>query len=534
MNTRPTKVIPSMVFALCGTLVLSPCALAEKVEDVQPQPEAVDVLNEGTSPSPGQVGETEERAATDKSKETKAVKKSKSPAEISRKPVVWTSPYASTIEVMLPREAAKVRRMFQAVEPLYFGGKQVQEQALFETLARRDQEALYEAVETLEDKPWWRDLLESFSGIAQYQQKIYSNFFNTRVRRHMSSEVPFIGLRARRWGVASVDANYFVSLERMSFEGPLSLDPHVLKTHGGQARILYRPSSRFHLLAKDNLRKSNKIEAVEGSGDNTSIGNNVVSNDLGFEFRYFLTERNVIDLAFDYDYSRSRSQDALKITRGYQPKISFLRSFGSRVIARGFFLVDYLKTVNPADSTTDTSRATSFRFEPGLGGTIVLTRRAVFDADYSFQSLRYRGNDKTNEGHRINLKLNHELSSRITQSYVATFSKLEGKRSAISNTTGDAQGSTFESFRVAGQYGYKLTPLTRLSFTAEYTRTDTGGVPNNRKRMIAKVVRTLFGKRADLELEYVFDKNDGDLAASYFSQTVTMGLRSTFGAGRSG
>jgi len=490
------------------------------------------------------VKERRKKEKEEKASGRKVAKQARFEPQEPKKPIVWTSPYATTEELLLPRETAELRRAFETTEPIYFGGKVVEEQALFEALARRDEEALYEAIEIAEEKPWWRDVLESFSAITQYKQGFHKNYFNTRARKKIWTENPFFGLRVKRWGVLSGDANYFVSLERLSFEkGQVSIDPHIVKTHGGQAKLLYHPSKRFHVLVQDNVRKSNKIIGVEGQASDVSLGNNVVSNTVGAEFRYFLTQQDVIDLAFNYDYSRVRSNGTLQISRGYEPKISFIKSFGPRLILRGFLLHDYLKTVNPSTAPTEATATaaatqgtavttfTSFRYEPGLGGTFVLGRLLVLDGDYSKQRLRFRESDKVNWGDRVNVRLNHQVTNRLRQSYAFNFSKLEGKRSAISKVD-KKESASFEEILMSSQFSYLVTPLLRLGTTLEYSRTDTGSTPNNRKRIVVEVARPVYRNRAELTFTYTFDKNDGTLGASYFNHTWFLTLKVDYGAGR--
>mgnify|MGYP001618322874 CR=1 FL=1 len=469
----------------------------------------------------------------------KSVREAGLPAETSEKPTEWRSPYATTEEFMLPREAALVRQEFTSTEPLLTGGRLIEEQALFEDLARRDEQALYSAVRGFEEKPWWRDILESLSGLLNYKQGFYSNYFNNRATHRLLTETPFFGGRAKRWGVLSLDMNYFGSLERLSFE-PITIDPHLAKTHGGQAKALYRPSERFHLLITENVRKSNKIVGVEGNASNISLGNNTASNTVSGEVRYFFTQRNVLDLNYDIDYSRTASQDALRITRGYKSKASFLRKFGSRVIVRASYMFDYVKSTDPptaATSTavaTDTGKQTSFRYEPGIGGTFVIGKRLTFDVDFYKQRFRFRGENVASKGNKMKLKLNHRLSSRFSHGYELNYSDVEGKRSSIS-AVNNRLDSSFESFSVGGQYNYQLTPRITLSVSADYTRTDPNtpdAEGNNRKKVSVELRRPLYPNRLDLVLGYVFDKNTGALSSSYFSHAITITVKTNFGAGR--
>ncbi len=469
----------------------------------------------------------------------KIAKERKSTTQKEREPIVWTSPYATTEEVLLPAEIGALRRTYVPTDPFYHGGRETEEQALFEDVARRDQEGLYYAIEEVERKPLWRSLLESLSAVVQYKQGLYSNYFNNRATHRLITWNPLTGIRMKRWGVLSFDLNYYGNFERLSFE-PITIDPHMIKTHGGQGKLLYKPSKRFHFLASNEVRKSNKISGVEGNASNISLGNNTVGNTLVTEFRYFITPKDIVDLSWEYDYSRTASQDALRISRGYVPKISVLKMFGSRVIGRLFYSFDYLKTSDPAALATDTTSAsdtakfTSFRHEPGFGGTIILGKRLVFDGDFAKQRLRFRGSDTSSKGNRISLKLTHQLTKRATHSYLLTSSDVEGKRSSISDVD-NRDNAAFESFSISGQFGYQVTSLTRFGTTWEYIHTDPNtpdAETNNRKRITVELSRPLFRNRADLAVSWIFDKNTGAISGSYFAHTIFVTLKMNYGAGR--
>lgn len=448
------------------------------------------------------------------------------PEEIDERKLI-ISPYSTTEEVLLPWEIGALRRQFVTTEPRYTEGRMVEEQSVFEALARQEERQLYYgyAIKELE-KPWWRDLLEGTTAIVNYEQAFYTNYFNDRARRDLWTEKPFFGLRVARWSVLSVDVNSFLTLERLTSENKISLDPHVLKTIGGQARILYRPSRRFHLLVLEEARKSNKITAVDDRLNNISTGSNAASNRIGTRFRYFLTARDVIDLTFDYDYSRVVDSGDQRISRGYRPKLAFIRSFGRRVILRGFWLHDTLLTKNLGTSTT------TFRQEPGLGGTFVLGKRLVMDADYSKQYVRPRSSRKTQRGDRVQLRLNHQLTRRLTHSNFFEYSRLEGKRSAISKIGGGTPG-TFGSLTMGSQFGYALTKLMTLSVTLDYTHTfNKGSEFNNRKRIVLELSRPIFKNRAGVILKYEFNRNNGEILATYKSHVVTLGIGTKWGVGR--
>lgn len=497
-------------------------------EDSQTRAEAVEKITE-------EVIESQKKEAI-KAQEgigKKTIKERKASIQKERKPIVWTSPYATTEEVMLPVEVAALRRAFTPTDPFFHGGNVVEEQALFEEIARRDHEALYYAIEEFEKKPWWRGFLESLSAIAQYKQGLYSNYFNNRATDRLVTWNPLFGVRMKRWGVLSADLNYYGSFERLSFE-PITIDPHVIKTHGGAGKLLYKPSKRFHFLASNDVRKTNKIVGVEGTGSNVSLGNNTVGNTVSTEFRYFLTQKDILNLKFNYDYSRTVSQDALRISRGYVPKISFLKMFGSRLILRAFYSFDYLKTTNPAGGTIDTAKFTSFRHEPGIGGTIVIRKPIVFDFDFSKQRLRFRGSDTPAKGNRINLKLSHQFTKRLSHSHILVYSDVEGKRSSISDVN-SRDDAAFETFSITDQVSYLLTALTRLAVTWEYTRTDPNtpdAEANNRKKVTVELSRPIYRNRADLSVSWIFDKNTGGISGSYTAHSAFITLKMNYGAGR--
>jgi len=461
----------------------------------------------------------------------KAVSRREPSVEEMKRLTQLVSPYATTEEVLLPHEAVTLRRQFTPTEARYFGGREVEEQAVFESLARQDEERFYYAIKELE-KPWWRDLIESFSGVVNYRQGFYTNYFNNRARDRLWTEKPFFGARAARWSTLSVDANYFVSLERLSFTNELPLHPHILQTHGGQARFFYRPSRRFNLLVFGDGRKSNKIATSDERVNQVTIGNNVVSHRLGTQFRYFVTTRDVVDFTFDYDYSRVRDAGNLRISRGYRPKIAFLKALSRRLVVRGFWLYDYVMSSNSGVKTATT------REEPGGGFTFALGRSLTLDVDYSKQFVRAKRSSKIGRGSKVDIRLNHRLTRRFTHSSIFGFSQLESKRSAISKidtdpTISQITKSNFESLIMAYRFSYLLTKLTSLNVTMDYMRTRAkGSKPNHRSKILVELIRPIFGKRANLTLSYAFDRNNGAIAATYVSHEVLLGISTTLGAGR--
>lgn len=472
-----------------------------------------------------------------------APKKEKTPVEPVKvykeeeRPVVVT-PYTTTEELFLAPQVSELRRSFKTTEPMYFGWKDVEEQQLFEELARRDEERHYRAVKIYEAKPWWKDLLEAGSGYAQYKQFFYTNYFNTRKNFHMWTENPIMGLRFARRGVLSIDSNYFTGFEFLTRATPkVSMDPHVIKSHGGQIRLLYRPSGRYSASVSNNLRVSNKINGTEGGAKSVQVGNSNLNNNFGSELRYFFTPSDILDVTFAYDYSRSRSNSALRISRGYQPKITYTHSLGSRVLLRGHVTGDYLKTVRPAAAPTSTAsgnattRFSQMRGEPGVGGTFVVTRRLVVDMDYARQRLQFRGSRKHSFGDRVNLKFNHRLAKRLTHSYVFSLSTVESKRNAVSTVT-TTKDSSFENAILSAQYNYKISPQTGLSLTLEYSRSVTSDTPNNRKKVSIELTRKIARTRFDLVLNYTFDRNDGDLPSTYLAHIVSIACKYNFGADR--
>ena len=475
----------------------------------------------------------------------RGVKEKKPALEEKERLPAYVSPYATTEELLLPREIGALRRAFVTTEPLLNEGRIVTEQALFESYARREEETFYKyAIEAIEEKPWWRDLLESLSAVAKYSLGYYSNYFNNqreefpkRRRNRLGTETTFLGGRMVKRGVLSMDSNYFANLEHFSLEH-VSLDPRTVKSHGGQARLLYRPSRRFHFLFYDDFAQSEKIAAVDDRlGTVSTTGGHTASNRLAGQFRYFLTKKDVIDLNFVFDYSRTKDGNELRIARGYQPKISFSRAFSRRLILRGFWSYDYLMTKNKAEPEA------SFRHEPGLGGTFVLGKRLVLDLDYSRQYLRGEGQKgSSSRGNQVRAQISHSLTRRLTHSHILTYSNLQGKRSSTSKITKEdpttdtieLSPGTFEALSVVSQLSYRLTKLISLSVTFGYTMTDAGTPDvesNNQKKLSVDLTRPIFGKRADLGLTYKFEKNDGARASSYLSHTVLLGITTKLGVG---
>ena len=73
---------------------------------------------------------------TEASKTTKKIaKERKATTQKEREPIVWTSPYATTEEVLLPAEIGALRRSYIPTDPFFHGGRVVEEQALFEDTA---------------------------------------------------------------------------------------------------------------------------------------------------------------------------------------------------------------------------------------------------------------------------------------------------------------------------------------------------------------------------------------------------------------